>query len=78
MMKKAAFVIVGIILLMAFNACSGPGWEEIKKEKSSYENFSHMFFSWTHKKGDTDVTEEDVKRSKEQGWFGETLVYEKK
>lgn len=73
-MKKKMAILLLSAWCLSLGACSGVGWEEVKREGASYENFQHMWFSMTHG-SDSEVTEQDARKSQEQGWYGEPIEY---
>lgn len=63
-MKRSVLLILAIIMLAG---CSSFSRSEFLQHESMYKNWDHMKFSWF---GYRNPSEEDVKKSIEQEWWG--------
>jgi|GEM_PF-3124915 hypothetical protein len=73
-MKRRGIVGIALFLMIGAVSCSGPGWEEVKREGASYRDFHHMWFSIKKSiQPEAPVTDEDARRSEESRWFGDPV-----
>jgi hypothetical protein len=63
-MKRSVLLILAIFMLAG---CSSFSRSEFLQHESMYKNWDHMKFSWF---GYRNPSEEDVKKSIEQEWWG--------
>ena len=63
-MKRSVLLILAIFMLAG---CSSFSKSEFLQHESLYKNWDHMKFSWF---GYRNPSEEDVKKSIEQEWWG--------
>lgn len=67
-MKKLLFLLV---LGACAAGCGGPATQTgVWEHDTLYRNWDHLQFSWG---GHNDVSQKDVRESREQGWWGKEV-----
>ena len=68
MRKLFLTAVLALCLMFTLGGCTA----EWYKHDTVYKTNDHMFFSWW---GYTNPTDEDLKQSTEEGWWGDEIPY---
>ncbi len=62
-----------IVLLALFTGCAAAERSEFYQHDSMYMDWGHLWYSWNNYKH---TSLQDVKQSKQENWWGETITIE--
>jgi len=64
---RRLFLCLIVFMVLFLSGCAAIKESEFYKHDTHYKTFNHMIYSWW---GHENPTEETLKKSQEQGWWG--------